>query len=214
MTITHILTMLSVTDVQNQFFSAFGRILFILAGLGLIFQRKIEDKLAEDNYTEKKIKIRPFSFVKTSVLGGLLLVAVLYLGIHKSTAVFYFLTIALGYTWLKFATVYAIKLHYTRKYIFLRKWGKTVKIPMDNVHSMHWETAPNNFGYLLTIHYSRGKIISLSSADFIGLRKLKDTFDKENADKLSELESHQTVPINAKRLFPHRRKTGDGLREP
>ena len=214
MTIMNILTTLSKANNENRYVAIFFPALFAVAGITNLLQPKIEDRLAEDNYTEKKIKIRPFSFINTSIFGVFLLLSLLYLGVHQSTMFYFMLIVAIGYTWLKFATVYAVKLHYTRKYIFLRQWGKTVKIPMGKVHSMHWRAGKNGFGYLLTIHYGQGKIITLSSADFIGLRKLKDTFDKENADKLSELESHQTVPINAKRLFPHRRKTGDGLREP
>lgn len=168
------------SDVSmNQFFTIVAPLLFAYAVISNLLGDKVQDQLIKLDVHEKEyIKFRPYGACKSVLIVALLCFCAVYFLVTSTTAsaVLTFL-ILIGYVWIRLDSAYCIALQYTQKYIYLTRWGKKQRIPMQEISKITWETGRHSVGYILVLYLWNGRKIYLSSADFVGLRKLKSVFE-------------------------------------
>lgn len=166
--------------VINQFCSIFVPIYWGYIAILYLVGPKIQQKLIQtDDYREKKIRIRAYSFLRSAIPLLFFGFAAVYFLIHHSYSVSFIMAfVFLGYSWIRFDGTYCIQIHYTKRKMRYRTWKKSTTIPFSAVSKMAWETGRHSLGYILVIYCNDGTKIYLSSADFVGLNKLKETYEK------------------------------------
>lgn len=164
--------------VVNQLCAVVVPILFICVGLLFIWGERLANQLLrKDTYDQKRIQIRAYGIVRTSITALLMIFAVVYFlcyGIWDMAIIFAFAL--LGYAWIKVST-YCVRLDYTYRHIRIRSHRTSLQIPFTDITKMCWETHRGQIAYTLVIYLRSGAKIQLSSADFIGLAKLKSIYD-------------------------------------
>jgi len=170
--------------VVNQLCTVVVPPLFAYIGLLCIMGDKIANQLLRrDTYGNKAIKIRMYGIVRTGIVGFLLLFIVAYFLIYRVWEMAFFFAFALlGYAWVKGYT-YCVHLDYTYRHIRFCTPRKTLLIPFESVSKMCWETRRGAIAYTLVIYYNVNAKIYLSSSSFVGLTKLKSTYDTRKYKK-------------------------------
>ena len=168
------------TEHINRFASVFAPLLFTYVIVFNLFGNKFSMMLMKrDTCLQKEIKLRPYSIVKTSATAIVLLISLLYFLWHRDWMVSVLITVfALGYAFIRIEVVYSIKVQYSQNYLYYQKWDKKYKIAMSNIVEMYWSRTPGDLGEILEILLQDGSTICLSSSDFFGVFKLKNTYDK------------------------------------
>lgn len=146
---------------------------------------KISRQLSmRDIYEKQDIKLRPYGIMKTILVSCIFLFSITFFACKNELGVSLMAFVGMiGYTWIRLDGVYAIKLNYTRKYIYYTNWKKTHTIPMQEISKVTWEAARHSAGYILVIYCRCGRKIYLPSADFVGLKKLKLYIDAYSKDR-------------------------------
>lgn len=136
--------------------------------------------LCKDKYQSKRTQIRLYGLIKTGIIETLCILAIVYCSVYKIWhMVAFFGFILLGYTWIKFQ-IYSSRVEYTNSYlrIYLRKRLMHV-VPFSNIQKMDWLVGRGRIMRELVIFCYTGEKITLSSADFVGLVKLRATYEKQ-----------------------------------
>ena len=167
----------------NRFFMVFDLLLLIYVVVSTLWGEKMAwYLLCTDKYSGKKIKIRWYGVIRTCIIEILLLLAIIYCFLYKiSSLIWLFAFVLLGYTWIKFQ-IYSSSVEYTnsRLRVYLRKRLLHV-ILFSNIEKMEWCTGRGRIMKELTIFCYTGEKITLSSAHFVGLVKLRSTYEKQKS---------------------------------
>ena len=168
------------SDAVNHFCAIAAPLLFVYIGAIHLLGPGIERYLIKnDTYSREEIKIRSYSIVRTTIPVLILAFGTLYFALHEAVAVASIMMCTLlGYGWIRINGTYCVRVKYTDKDLIYRTWKNETTIPMEAVSKMAWEAGRHSLGYMLVIYCANGQKIYLSSADFIGLNKLKATFDR------------------------------------
>ena len=166
-------------ELASRFFAVVGPLLFLYAGIFQFLGERIACQLLKkDTYCEKKIRIRPYFIFQLLIVVGLfgygITLFAWYGGIAQTIVCLIALT---GYLWMFVWEPYAVQIRYTKRTIFYRKRGKETTIRMSDVSKMEWERIARTFDYVLVIYLCNGRTIVLHSSYYVGLNKLKKSFD-------------------------------------
>ena len=116
--------------VVNQLCAVVVPILFICVGLLFIWGERLANQLLrKDTYDQKRIQIRAYGIVRTSITALLMIFALVYFlcyGIWDMAIIFAFAL--LGYAWIKVST-YCVRLDYTYRHIRIRSHRTSLQIP-------------------------------------------------------------------------------------
>lgn len=164
--------------VVNQLCAFVVPIILVYVGALFIWSERLANQLiSRDTYDQKRIQIRAYGIVRTSIAALLMTFAVVYFMCYGVwDMVFFFAFALLGYAWIKVNT-YCVRLDYTYRRIQFRAHRTSLQIPFTDITKMCWETHRGQIAYTLVIYVRSGAKIQLSSADFIGLAKLKSIYD-------------------------------------
>ena len=167
----------------NQLCSAVVPLLFAYVGLMCVFGEKLANYLLlSDNYQRKNIKPRVYGVAQFCIIGTFMVLVIVYFSWHKIWSIVTFFGVALlAYTCVK-CNVYQTKIEYTNSRMHVCWQNKTTSIPFSDISKMNWETRRGSIMFSLVIYCYSGTIIRLSSSDFVGLKKLKSTYDSRTGE--------------------------------
>ena len=191
--------------ITNRFFSVVGPLLFLIAGLQWIIGGKIQKALLQraDDYQEKRIRIRPYGLVRISCIALSLIITICYFAINACyiDAMFY-VCILTAYTLFKLETVFSKKYHFTKKYLTYCSWGKKHKVALRDIYYMRWDAPRSGMGYLLVFSFPGVSYAQLSTAEFYGVKQLKEAYDQQKRKVAGETVG--VPPTNMPRLKIHK----------
>lgn len=175
-----LLPILSSSIAMNRLFSIIGPLLFLSAGLQWLLGDKVQEVLnrKDNQHFKKSIKIRPYGIFRIIRTSLLFIFCISFFIIYRLyVEAIFCLIIYLGYIYIKVDTMFSIKIRYTKRYLIYSKWGCEHKIALRNIYDMHWDNPKNGLGYILVFCFPGVWRVDISTADFLGLQKLKIAYD-------------------------------------
>lgn len=166
-------------EFWNRLFSVIGPLLFLYAPVSIFAGEKTAQQLLKnDNFCEDTIRIRPyFVFSRLFVMSVFSWAFILALQLKAYSELIVCMLIFAGYAGMFICLPCLVRVRYTSDYVSFVEWRKEYTIPMCNITKITWERIGRSLDYSLVIYTDGGREITLHSAYYIGLNRLRALYD-------------------------------------